>query len=110
MPIPSSAAISSSVVIPPAAVELQLPPTLPDLHLSGTTDLSTPALSQPELRPGTDVEGRPVAPADLAAGPVPVPGQVMIPLKANGGAGYVMADGKKLDVLLNPKAACKIDI
>jgi hypothetical protein len=36
---------------------------------------------------------------------VPVPGQMMIPLKGNSG-GYVMADGKKLDTLLNPKPAC----
>jgi len=80
----------------------------PDPILSGTIDgPCDPGLSQPELRPGTDVEGRPVAPADLAAGPVPVPGQVMIPLKTNGGTGYVMADGKKLDPLLNPHSSCK---
>jgi hypothetical protein len=78
----------------------------PDPILDGTVDgPCDPALNEPELRPGTDVEGNKVAPADLEAGPVPVPGQMMIPLKGNSG-GYVMADGKKLDTLLNPKPAC----
>jgi len=57
---------------------------------------------------GTDVNGRPVASADLETQPVPVPGQMLIPLKSPPGRqpAYVQADGKKLDALLNPPSAC----
>jgi hypothetical protein len=68
-----------------------------------------PELSQAELVPGTDVDGNPVAPADLASGPVPLKGQIEVPLKAQGGRApaYVAVDGAKLDPLLNPKASCR---
>ena len=52
---------------------------------------------------GTDVNGNPVAPADLDRQPVPVPGHMAIPLK-NGA--YVDADGKSLEPLLNPPTGC----
>jgi len=79
----------------------------PEPILSGTANgPCDAALDQPELRPGTDVLGNPVAPADLEKSPVPGPGQVLIPLKGNSG-GYVVADGKKLDPLLNPRPSCK---
>jgi len=57
---------------------------------------------------GTDVGGHAVAPADLDRQPVPVPGQMLIPLKTAPGRDptYVQADGKKLDALLNPPSAC----
>ena len=59
---------------------------------------------------GTDVNGHPVAPADLAAAPVPVPGQMLIPLKSGRGRApsYVQADGKKLESILNPPSACPV--
>ena len=66
-----------------------------------------PALAQPDVTAGTDVQGHQLAAADLQTGPIPVPGQVMVPLKTKRGPAYVMADGKKLDPLLNPKPACK---
>jgi hypothetical protein len=59
---------------------------------------------------GTDVNGRPIAPADVAAAPVPVPGNIAVPLHGGAmnpatGAGtgpYVSLDGKALDKLVNP--------
>jgi hypothetical protein len=59
---------------------------------------------------GTDVNGHPVASADLDRQPVPVPGQMLIPLKAPPGRdpAYVQADGKKLDALLNPPPTCPV--
>jgi hypothetical protein len=57
---------------------------------------------------GTDVNGHPVTPADVAAGPVPVPGAIAVPLAKNrqgsraGDSAYVSLDGKKLEPLLNP--------
>ena len=59
---------------------------------------------------GTDANGHPVAPADLAAAPVPVPGQMLIPLKSEHGRepAYVRADGKKLESVLNPPSACPV--
>lgn len=58
---------------------------------------------------GTDVNGKPVVPADVDAQPIPVPDAVMVPLPGNArgrGAGrnsaYAAIDGKKLDRLVNP--------
>jgi hypothetical protein len=77
--------------------------------LSGEADgPCDPQLGQPELTPGTDVEGHQVASADIQTGPVPVQGQILIPLKSGrrDSPAYVAVDGKKLDPLLNPKPAC----
>lgn len=72
-----------------------------------------PGTAGADYSAGTDVNGHPVAPADLETAPVPVPGQMLIPLKTgqNKGRGrgdplYVQADGKKLEALLNPPPAC----
>ncbi len=84
-------------------------PTKPDPILSGDADgPCDPALARPELTPGTDVEGHQVASADLETGPLPLQGQVMVPLKGGNknAPAYVTVDGKKLDPLLNPKPAC----
>jgi hypothetical protein len=70
-----------------------------------------PALDQPDLASGTDVEGHQVAPADLQTGPIPLQGQIMVPLRParghGGNSAYVAVDGKKLDPLLNPKPPCR---
>ncbi len=57
----------------------------------------------------TDVNGNPVAPADLDRPAVPVPGHVDIPIKVRKGAPtYVSADGKSLAPLLNPPSGCAL--
>ena len=81
----------------------------PDPILSPPSDgPCDPALDQPDLAAGTDVEGHQVASADIQNGPVPLNGQIMVPLKQGRGRNpaYVTLDGKKLDPLLNPKPAC----
>jgi hypothetical protein len=72
---------------------------------SGACD---PELGQADLVNGTDVDGQAVAPATLASGPIPLRGQIEVPLRAKGGRApaYVAVDGAKLDPLLNPKSAC----
>jgi hypothetical protein len=68
---------------------------------------------------GTDANGQPVVPADVAAGRVPLPDAVAIPLGnnrggnrgvrrgrsnvPNGDSAYVSLDGQKLEPLLNPR-------
>jgi hypothetical protein len=84
----------------------------PDPILSAPVDgPCAPALDQPDLTPGTDVEGHQVASANLETGPIPLQGQLAVPLRPRPGHGgnstYVMVDGKKLDPLLNPKPPCK---
>jgi hypothetical protein len=55
---------------------------------------------------GTDANGPPVAPADLDKAPVPVPGQIAVPVRSGRGTAYVQADGKALAPLLNPPTSC----
>ena len=68
-----------------------------------------PELGQADLVPGTDMDGKPVAPADLGSAPVPLKGQIAVPLKGRSGRApaYVMVDGSKLDPLLNQHPSCK---
>lgn len=73
-----------------------------------------PCLAGPDLVPGMNVTGRPVAPADVGGTPVPVPDQVLVPLagaprdrgrRAPPGTGngpYAVLDGRRLAPLLNP--------
>jgi hypothetical protein len=68
-----------------------------------------PELDRADVVNGTDVDGQAVAPANLASGPIPLRGQIEVPLRARGGRPpvYVAVDGAKLDPLLNPRSACK---
>ena len=59
----------------------------PILTGSGPTAPATPPLAQPDLTPGTDVEGHQVASADIQNGPIPFQGQVAVPLKPGPPAG-----------------------
>ena len=79
----------------------------PDPLLDGgpTTECAAGA----DYSEGADVNGNPVVPADVDAGPVPVPDAVMVPLPGNArgrGAGrnsaYAAIDGKRLAPLVNP--------
>ena len=70
-----------------------------------------PQLGQPDLTPGTDVAGHQVASANIQTGPIPMQGQILVPLKSGQNnrrpPAYVAVDGKKLDPLLNPPSSCK---
>ena len=73
-----------------------------------------PRLDGPDYVPGVDVNGNPVAPADLATARNPVPDGVLVPLKQRGrharsGESPVVAlDGRTLDPVLNPLPACPV--
>jgi len=85
-------------------------PSKPDPLLDGGPTASCAAGA--DYAAGTDANGKPVAPADVGAQPVPVPDQIAIPLAQAGPRGrvrpgmgdsaYVTLDGKKLAPLLNP--------
>lgn len=68
-----------------------------------------PELGQADLVNGTDVDGEAVAPATLSSGPIPMRGEIEVPLRAKGGRApaYVAVDGARLDPLLNPHSSCK---
>ena len=91
-------------------------PSRPDPLLdSGPT---SPCAAGADYAAGTDANGQPVIPADVAAGRVPLPDAVAIPLGDNrnrgryqhrpnsqtlgGDSSYVTLDGRKLEPLLNP--------
>lgn len=95
-------------------------PSKPDPLLdSGPTSICAAAA---DYAAGTDANGQPVIPADVAAGRVPLPDGIAIPLGNNRGGNasrrryqhrpnsqrlggdstYVSLDGRKLEPLLNP--------
>jgi hypothetical protein len=84
-----------------------------------------PCADNPDYVPGIDANGQPVAGADEGARPVPVPGQILVPLtqrqaqrgpqrdaqrgaqrggRAGGDPAYTVLDGKRLEPLVNPTA------
>lgn len=90
-------------------------PSKPDPLLDGGP--TTPCAAAVDYAAGTDANGRPVIPADVAAGRVPLPDAIAIPLgnnrgnqrarrgrpnMQNGDSAYVSLDGQKLEPLLNP--------
>jgi len=96
----------------PAGAGTIVRPSPPDPLLDGGD--TTSCAAQPDYAAGTDATGRPVAPADVGAAPVPVPDGIAVPLHSQGrgrqgrfaGSGdsaYVSLDGRKLAPLLNPE-------
>jgi len=66
-----------------------------------------PKLDQPGYVSGVDVNGNPVASADIPAARNPVPEEVLVPLNRTRGDGPVAAlDGRALNRLLNPPPGC----
>jgi hypothetical protein len=95
----------------PGAIARPAPPE--PLLQDAPTGPCDPGLDQPNYVLGVDVNGNPVAAADVPAARVPVPQGVMVPLKNRGGAHrpgdapYVELDGRSLDRLLNPPPGCQ---
>ena len=90
-------------------------PSKPDPLLDGGP--TPPCAAGADYAAGTDANGQPVVPADVAGGRVPLPDAIAIPLGnnranqnarrrrshgPNGDSAYVSLDGKKLEPLLNP--------
>ena len=102
------AVLHAKPAFPAGIADRNRPDPILDPPVDGPCD---PALDQPDFTPQTDVEGHQVASADLEHGPVPLQGQIMVPLRPvpgrGGNSAYVAVDGKKLDPLLNPKPPCK---
>jgi hypothetical protein len=79
------------------------------------------ALDGPDYVPGLDANGQAVPRADIGAEPVPVPGDLLVPLpnrgafaSGRGGRGrganepaYLVLDGRRLEQLVNPAPPCK---
>jgi len=85
-------------------------PSAPDPLLSGgRPGPCDPGLDQPDTVSGVDVNGNPVAQADLPAAKTAVPEEVLVPLDRKGrrGAAPVAAlDGQALNSLVNPAPGC----
>jgi hypothetical protein len=85
-------------------------PSAPDPLLSGgRPGPCDPRLDQPDAMSGVDVNGNPVAQADLPAAKTPVPDEILVPLDRRGrrGAAPVVAlDGQTLNSLINPAPGC----
>lgn len=96
----------------PAYAGTMAHPTPRDPLLDGGP--TSPCAARADYADGTDANGRPVVPADVAAGPVPMPDSIAVPLAgaaprggrirpAQPGQGaYVELDGRRLAPLVNP--------
>jgi len=102
----------------PGAAATMAQPSKPDPLLDGGP--TAPCAAGADYAAGIDTGGQAVVPADVAAGRVPLPDAVAIPLGnnrgnnrggnrgrargpvPNGDSAYVSLDGKKLEPLLNP--------
>jgi hypothetical protein len=98
----------------PGSAATMAQPSKPDPLLDGGP--TAPCAAGADYAAGTDTNGQAVVPADVAAGRVPLPDAVAIPLGnnrgnnrhrsrsrvPNGDSAYVTLDGKKLEPLLNP--------
>ena len=84
----------------------------PLLRDGGAKTRCDPRLSGPGFVPGTDVDGEPVPPADLAGARIPLPAEILVPLRIGkrnvrpGETPVIALDGKALDPILNPAPAC----
>ena len=103
------------MAVQPAGAGTIVQPSRPGSLLDGGPTAACAAGA--DFAPGSDVNGHPVVPADVAAAPVPLPDAVAIPIGGNRSAGgrrghaaqtlggdsaYVSVDGRKLEALLNP--------
>jgi len=83
----------------------------PLLH-DGVQGPCDPGLAGPDYVPGADVNGNPVAPAELASRRNPVPDGVLVPLAKQGRHGrpeqgpVVAIDSRALAPILNPPPGC----
>ncbi len=83
-------------------------PSPPDPLLDGGP--TTACAAGADYAAGSDVNGHPVAPADVGATPVPVPGNMAVPLHGGrinpatgaGTGAYVSLDRQQVDKLVNP--------
>lgn len=85
----------------------------PDPLLNGTSGPCDPKLEGPDYVAGTDVDGNPVAAADLPQAKIPAPSGILVPLGNQAGRGknsapkaYAELSQKDVDSILNPKPAC----
>ena len=102
--------LAALLLVLPASAGTIAKPHKPDPLLDGGP--TAPCAAGADYAAGTDSHGRPVAPADVGAAPVPVPDSIAIPLAQNGHRGrvrpgmgdsaYVTLDGRRIAPLVNP--------
>ena len=112
----SAVAVLLAGISTPGLAATMAQPSKPDPLLDGGPTSSCAAAA--DYAAGTDANGQAVIPADVAAGRVPLPDAVALPLgnhrgnqtarrggpnRPNGDSAYVSLDGKKLEPLLNPQ-------
>ena len=112
---PLLAAVLFLAAVQPGQAGTITGPSTPDPLLDGGP--TTPCAAAVDYAAGTDANGQPVIPADVASGRVPLPDGIAIPLgnnrgnqrtrrgrsnAMNGDSAYVSLDGRKLEPLLNP--------
>ena len=76
----------------------------PDPLLNPPEGRCVPLAAGADYAAGMDANGDPVVPADVGAVPVPVPGDIAVPVGGRRAGAYIEVPGARLAPLLNPPA------
>jgi hypothetical protein len=87
-----------------AALALSALAAAPDPLLNPPEGPCAPLAAGADYAAGTDANGDPVVPADVGAPPVPVPGDIALPVGGRHARAYVEVPGARLAPLLDPPA------
>lgn len=105
--------LALGMLLAPTLADAAAGPAKSDSHLTEARGPCDPKLDGPDYVAGTDVDGNPVATADLSQAKIPTPNGVLLPLAGETGKGksarpqaYAQLSRKDVDSILNPKPAC----
>ena len=105
--------LALGTLLAPALADAAAGPAKSDPHLTEARGSCDPKLDGPDYVAGADVDGNPVATADLSQAKIPAPNGVLLPLAGETGKGkaarpqaYAQLSQKDVDSILNPKPAC----
>jgi hypothetical protein len=105
--------LALGTLLAPTLADAAAGPAKSDSLLTEARGPCDPKLDGPDYVAGTDVDGNPVATADLFQAKISAPNSVLLPLAGETGKGksarpqaYAQLSQKDVDSILNPKPAC----
>jgi hypothetical protein len=97
-------ALGAGALILAAILAMPALAAVPDPLLNPPEGPCAPLAAGADYAAGMDANGDPVVPADVGAVPVPVPGDIAVPVGGRRAGAYIEVPGARLAPLLNPPA------